>query len=84
MKFNPHLYQKQIGIWSDDKELLLEANVISWNPFKKKKDLVRYEIIFRTFLCLDPFIKQKKPKIKTQIWLVYKQINMNEFFLSTI
>ena len=39
MKFNLRLYQKQIGIWSDDKELLLEANVISWNPFKIKKKI---------------------------------------------
>ena len=43
--FNFHLHQKlknQLVSWSDDKELLSEADPINWNSLKKIKKKMEY------------------------------------------
>ena len=39
LEFHPHLHQKPIMSWFDDKELSSRADAIGWNSKKKKKKL---------------------------------------------
>ena len=40
-----------------------------------------HEQLFIIIICLGPTCLSKKPKIKAQAWLIYKQTNMNELFI---